>query len=80
MEKSEIIEKITKIFRKTFNEESLVLKEEMTANDVDNWNSLSHMIMISEVEKEFSIKFKLKDLNRLKNVGSLIEIVESRLV
>ena len=80
MEKSEIIEKITKIFRKTFNEENLVLNEEMTANDVDNWNSLSHMIMISEVEKEFSVKFKLKDLNRLKNVGSLIEIVESRLV
>jgi acyl carrier protein len=79
MTRENIIEKLTIIFRKIFNSENILLTNEMTANDVSNWDSLSHMLMISEVEEVFSIKFKLKELNKLKNVGVMIEMIESKL-
>ena len=79
MERTEIVEKLTVIFRNVFNNENIVLRDDMTADDVDNWDSLTHMAMISEIEKCFSIKFKLKELNKLRQVGDLIAIVESKL-
>lgn len=79
MEKAEIINQLTGIFRKIFNDGSLILNEELTANDVSNWDSLSHMLLINDIEQHFAIKFKLRELNRLKNVGVLIEIIESKL-
>lgn len=79
MEKSEIINKLTEVFRKVLTNESLILTDELTANDVDRWDSLSHMILIAEIEKTFSIKFKLKDLNKMKNIGTMIDIIISKL-
>ena len=79
MERKEIVDKLTVIFITVFKDSNIVLCDEMTANDVDNWDSLTHMAMISEVEKSFSIKFKLKELNKLRKVGDLIAIVESKL-
>lgn len=80
MEKTEIIDQLTSIFRKTFSDDTLVLSDEMTADDVDNWDSLSHMLLITEIEEQFSITFKLRELNKMKNVGVLISIVETKLV
>ncbi len=79
MERIEVIDKLTTIFRTTFSDDSLVLKDEMTANDVDRWDSLSHMILIAEIEKAFSIKFKLRDLNKMQNVGAMIDIIITKL-
>lgn len=79
MEKKEIKSKLTDIFRTEFNDETLVIVEEMTAKDVSNWDSLSHALMIADVESVFSIKFKLKELNKIKNVGVLIDLIESKL-
>lgn len=79
MDNKLLIEKLTTIFHEVFNDNSIVLRDEMTANDVDNWDSLTHMLMISKVEEEFGVKFKLKELNKLKKVGDLISIVESKL-
>ena len=79
MDKNIIIEKLTVIFYEVFNDNSIVLNDEMTANDVDNWDSLTHMLMITKVEEEFGVKFKLKELNKLKKVGDLIAIVDSKL-
>ena len=57
----------------------MVLSDDMTANDVDNWDSLSHMLMITEIEDHFSIKFKLRELNKLKNVGRLIDLITTKI-
>lgn len=78
MGKTEIKEKLTQVFHKTFDNTDLVLEDSLTASDVDNWDSLTHMILISEIEKEFGIKFKLKELNKMNDVGSLIGIVTSK--
>jgi acyl carrier protein len=79
MDKNVIIEKLTAIFHEVFNDNSIVLQDEMTANDVENWDSLTHMLMITKVEEVFGIKFKLKELNKLKKVGDLINTIDSKL-
>lgn len=79
MEKIEIISKVTEIFRDIFKDINIVLHDDMTANDIDNWDSLTNTIMITEIEKSFSIKFKMRELIKLKNVGLLIELIEKRL-
>ena len=79
MQRKEIIEKLTPIFREVYKDSSIELRDDMTAADVENWDSLTHMLMITKVEENFGIKFKLKELNRLKKVGDLINIVETKL-
>ncbi len=79
MNRLEVTDGLTSIFRKTFVDEALVITDEMTANDVDKWDSLTHMILISEIENAFAIKFKLKDLNKMKNVGDMIDIILTKL-
>lgn len=79
MNRNEIIEKLTSVFHEVFNDSSIVLLDEMTAKDVENWDSLTHMIMIKKVEEVFGIKFKLKELNKLKMVGDLINTIETKL-
>jgi acyl carrier protein len=79
MERTDVINKLTTIFRKVFIDDSLVLTNELTASDVDQWDSLSHMILIKEIEIDFSIKFRLKDLNKMRNVGDMIDSIISKL-
>jgi acyl carrier protein len=79
MNEHEILVKLEKSFRKVFDNEYLILKKSMTASDVDNWNSLNHMILVSEIESAFSIRFKLKELNKMHNVGDMIDIIICKL-
>ncbi len=79
MEKTEIVEKLTKIFKEVFSDPSIVLRDDMTAADVEKWDSLTHMLMISTVEEQFGVKFKLKELNKLKKVGDIIDILSEKL-
>ena len=79
MEKTEVVSKLTVIFREVFNDNTLNLTDELTANDVERWDSLAHMILIAEIEKVFSIKFKLKDLNKMKKVGDMVDVIITKL-
>lgn len=79
MEKSLIIEKLTTIFRSVFNDNEIILRDDLTANDVANWDSLTHMLMIGEVEKTFSVKFKLRELGKLDDVKGLIHLIENKI-
>lgn len=78
MERIKIEEKLTAIFREVFNDNALVLNDDMTANDVENWDSLTHMMMIAKVEESFGVKFRLKELNKLKKVGDIISVLEEK--
>ena len=79
MQKGVVMIQLTAIFRKVFHDEAIFLNEGITASDIGSWDSLSHMLMITEVENVFSVKFKLREINKLKNVGTLIELIESKL-
>ncbi|MBK6633201.1 MAG: acyl carrier protein [Chitinophagaceae bacterium] len=62
MDKVLITEKLTAIFRTVFNDEAIVLRGDLTANEVANWDSLTHMMMIGEVEKDFSNKVQAEGI------------------
>jgi acyl carrier protein len=55
------------------------MNDSLLAKDVEGWDSLSHMVIITEVEKFFKIQFKLKELNKLTNMGNLISLIELKL-
>jgi acyl carrier protein len=73
------IDKLKDIFRTVFDNEDIQLQPEMTANDVDGWDSLSHVNLILAVEKGFGVRFSQKELLTFKNVGDLLRCIESKL-
>ena len=75
MDRDQITHQLTTVFRDTFENATLELSDDLTASDVDNWDSLTHMVLIGNIEKHFGIKFKLKDLNKMNTVGDLISTV-----
>ena len=79
MERVEIRERIRKILITVLGHESFEMKEDLTAKDVDGWDSLTHMEIVTSIEKDFGVTFKLKELNKLKNMGTLIDLVLSKL-
>lgn len=75
MSKAEIFEKLEEIFRDVFDDESLQIGERTTAADVDGWDSLSHIMLLSAIEDEFDIKFDMKAVQGLKDVGAMADLI-----
>jgi acyl carrier protein len=74
-----LLEALTSVFRSVFENDAIVLKPEMTANDVEGWDSLSHVVLILAIENRFKVKFSQKELLTLKNVGDLMHAVQIKL-
>jgi len=72
------MDSLTEVFCSIFEDNSIVLKPEMTANDVEGWDSLSHVVLILAIENRFKIKFNQKELLTLRNVGDLLHSIESK--
>lgn len=75
MTRQEIFEKLNEVFSDVFNEE-ITVTAETTADDIDEWDSLTHITLISEVEDTFGMKFSMKDVLGMQNVGEMAEIIE----
>jgi acyl carrier protein len=73
-----ILTGMTSVFREVFDDDELILKPELTADDVDGWDSLSHIRLILSVQKKFGVKFSPIEMNRLKNVGDLITLTKQK--
>lgn len=78
MDKEKIRTDLSAIFNKVFKCGEIEITDTLTAADVERWDSLSHLTMISEVEKHFGIRFKLKELTGMKNTGELIQLVADK--
>ena len=74
--RSEIFATLKEIFEDILDLEDVVLTDETTADDVDGWDSLVHITLISEIESEFGIKFPMKNVLTMKNVGELVDIIQ----
>jgi acyl carrier protein len=74
-----IIEPLNEIFCEVFDDDDIELTPEMTADDVDGWDSLSHVNLIVTIETRFKIRFTQKELLTFKNVGGLMESIESKI-
>ncbi len=70
---------ITPIFHQVFEDDSIVLKRETTADDIDAWDSLSHINLVIAIEMEFGIRFALGELQALKNVGEMIDLINKKI-
>jgi acyl carrier protein len=73
-----IVTGLTMVFREVFDDDELVLEPELTADDVDGWDSLAHIRLILSVQKKFGVKFSPVEMNRLKNVGDLIALTRHK--
>lgn len=71
--------KLQDIFRDIFDDEELVIFDEMTADDIEDWDSLTHMQLIIEIEKTFNIKFSTMEIKSANNVGEFIGFIERKL-
>lgn len=74
----DILAELTPIFREVFEDDGIVLTRQTTADDIDAWDSLSHMNMVMAVEVAFKIRFALGELPALKNVGDLADLVAKK--
>ena len=79
MEATVIKEKIKDVLVSILGHENFEMHDELTAADVDGWDSLSHMMILTKIEEKFNIKFKLRDLNKLKNMGTLVAVIQSKI-
>ena len=79
MNKEEIIEKIIPVFRTVFEDENLEIDEKSNSDNVNGWDSLNHINLVSAIEKEFNIRFALGELQTLKDVGAMIDLMEEKL-
>ncbi len=78
MERTEILKQVNDIFKETLDNEDILLEDETTANDIDEWDSLSHIHLVVEIEKHFKIRFTSKEIQSWNNVGELITCIESK--
>lgn len=74
----EIFERLNDIFRDVFDDESITVTEHTTAADIEDWDSLSHITLVGAVEDEFRMKFSMKEVVEMKNVGEMVAIVATR--
>ena len=72
MERTEVYSRLKDVFQDVFDRE-VELKDETTAADVPGWDSLNHITLIGTVEDEFDVKFPMKDVVHMKNVGELVD-------
>lgn len=79
MTSEEIYTQLTEIFQDVFDEPNIVPTAEMSAKDVDGWDSFNHINLILSVEQRFGIKFKTTELESLQNVGHLVGLIQSKL-
>lgn len=75
MTREQIFEKLNEVFSDVFDEE-IVVHDETTAADIEDWDSLTHITLIAEVEEAFGIRIAMKDVLNLKNVGEMADIIE----
>ncbi len=75
MNREEVLTKVTEIIRDVFDDENIVVTEATVADDVDGWDSLMHITLLGTIEDEFEIKFAMKDVVGMKNVGEMVDLI-----
>lgn len=73
-----IYAKLSEIFHDVFDDENIVLRPQLAADDVDEWDSLTHVRLVLAVEKKFGLKFSAAEVGRLKNVGEFASLIEAK--
>ena len=75
MTREEVYERLTGVFREVFDDDSIEINDETTANDIDDWDSFEHINLVVAVESEFSFKIPMGKVVTMKNVGEMVDII-----
>ena len=75
----DILESVQEIFRDQLDDESIILTGETTANDVDDWDSLTHIILVVAIEKHFKIRFGSNEILRWENISEMISCIRTKI-
>lgn len=78
MSQEEIYQRLNKVFQDVFDDETITIKAETTANDIEDWDSLEHINLMVAIEKEFGFKFNMNEVTSMKNVGEMVSIIQER--
>jgi acyl carrier protein len=78
MEQGQIYSRLTKVFEDVFEDGSILVTPELSAKDVNGWDSLTHIRLMLTVEKAFKIKFSTSEIGKLQNVGDLVRLIEAK--
>mgnify|MGYP000586882175 FL=1 len=79
MNRTDILEKLNEVFHDVFDNDDIVVTEQTNANDIEEWDSLIHITLISAVEDEFDVSFDMKTVVSMKNVGDMIDAIEEQI-
>jgi acyl carrier protein len=79
MTESDVRDRLTDVFRDVFDDPSIVIADAMTAEDIDGWDSLTHVTLIVAAEKAFNVKFSTRDIQSLLNVGGFVALIRRKL-
>ncbi|MBQ9610613.1 MAG: acyl carrier protein [Lachnospiraceae bacterium] len=72
MTRKEVFEKLNEVYRDVFDNADIIVGDSTTASDIDGWDSLMHITLISEVEDAFGVHFEMKDVTKMQNVGEMV--------
>jgi acyl carrier protein len=78
MTREQAYERVNKVFREVFDDDSIVVKDETTANDIEDWDSLEHINLICALEEEFGMQFGMGEVTEMHNVGEAVDIILAR--
>lgn len=79
MQESPLYSQLTEIFRDVFDDDTIVVRPDMTAADVYGWDSVGHLNLLLAIEARLKIKFKTTEVESLHNVGELVGLIEYKL-
>ena len=79
MSRDEIYTRLNEVFRDVFDRDDITVNDETTAADVEGWDSLIHITLMDAVEEEFDIRFDMKTVVKMKNVGEMVDFIEKNI-
>ena len=78
MDARDVFARLDRVVQDVFDDSSIRVNPETTADDIEDWDSLEHITLISAVEREFRMKFKMGEISSMKNVGEMAAIIQER--
>jgi acyl carrier protein len=78
MDEAQIYFRLAEIFQEVFDDDSIAVTPELSAKDVDGWDSLTHIRLMLTVEKSFKIKLSTSEIGKLQNVADLVKLIKAR--